>query len=184
MIRSTNLMKKLHDILSPELIQTILSEYRLSWRGVHGIAHWARVLDNGLRLALVTGARTSVVSFFAIFHDSKRSNESLDPGHGRRGADFAKSLHGKAFQLSDEDFALLETACAYHTDRLTSADVTVQTCWDADRLDLGRAGIIPDPRYLCTEAAKDPEFLAWSHQRSCLRYEPEICRYWVVADKS
>ena len=28
------------------------------------------------------------------------------------------------------------------------------TFYDADRLDLGRVGIIPDPRRLCTDAAK------------------------------
>jgi hypothetical protein len=33
-------------------------------------------------------------------------------------------------------------------------DITVQTCWDADRLDLPRVGIQPLPQFLCTEAAK------------------------------
>jgi uncharacterized protein len=176
-------MEKLHNILSPKLIQTILKEYRLSWKGVHGITHWARVLENGLRLASDTGARISVVALFAVFHDAQRSNESLDPGHGRRGADFAKILNGKAFHLSNDDFALLETACTYHTDSLTAGDVTVQTCWDSDRLDLGRVGIIPDPRYLCTYAAKEPEFLSWAYERSCLQYEPEICKDWDIANK-
>ena len=124
-----------------------------------------------------------MVALFAVFHDSRRSNESQDPGHGRRGAAFAKILNGKAFHLSDEDFALLETACIYHTDNLTAGDITVQTCWDADRVDLGRVGIVPDPRYLCTPAAKEQEFLAWSYERSRLQYEPEICRYWSIADK-
>jgi uncharacterized protein len=182
MIDTSNIADKLHNMLTPELVRTILNEYRLPWRGVHGITHWARVLENGLRLAFYTGARVHVVALFAVFHDSQRSNESLDPGHGRRGADLAKSLRGRAFHLSDEDFLLLETACAYHTDRLTAGDITVQTCWDSDRLDLGRAGIIPDPRYLCTAAAKEPEFLAWSHERSCLQYEPTICRDWDIAN--
>ena len=179
-----NQMEKLHNIISPELIQTILIEYRLSWRGVHGITHWARVLENGLRLASHTGAQTPVVALFAVFHDSRRINESRDPGHGRRGAEFAKMLIGKAFHLSDDDFALLETACTYHTDSLTAGDITVQTCWDSDRLDLGRVGIIPDPEYLCTAVAKQPEFLSWAYERSCLQYEPEICRYWDIAYES
>jgi hypothetical protein len=33
-------------------------------------------------------------------------------------------------------------------------DVTIQTCWDADRLDLGRVGIRPDPARMGTEAGK------------------------------
>jgi len=165
--------------ITPLLLQTILRDYQLSWRGIHGITHWARVLENGLRLASCTGAQIQVVALFAVFHDSKRANESKDPGHGRRGAEFARMLKGKAFNLSEDDFALLETACAYHTDSLTTGDITVQTCWDSDRLDLGRAGITPDPKYLCTDAAKQPELLNWAHERSCLKYEPEICREWV-----
>ncbi|MBT5083254.1 MAG: hypothetical protein HOM62_22025 [Rhodospirillaceae bacterium] len=50
--------------------------------------------------------------------------------------------------------------------RLIDADITVQTCWDADRLDLGRAGIVPDPRYLCTDAAKEPRMIEWAHNRA------------------
>ena len=145
--------------ITPLLIQTILNEYQLSYRGVHGITHWARVLENGLRLALLNGAQTLVVALFAVFHDSRRTNESRDPGHGRRGAEFGGILNGKAFHLSDDDLTLFETACAYHTDSLTTGDVTVQTCWDSDRLDLGRVGIIPDPTNLCTTAAKEPKFL-------------------------
>jgi uncharacterized protein len=162
--------------ITPLLIQTILKDYQLSWWGVHGVTRWARVLENGLRLASYTGARTQVVALFAVFHDSRRTNESKDPGHGRRGAEFAKSLRGKAFHLSDEDFALLEIACAHHTDRLTAGDISVQTCWDCDRLDLGRVGIVPDPRCLCTGAAKQPGLLNWAYERGRLQYEPEICR--------
>ena len=43
----------------------------------------------------------------------------------------------------------------HHSDGRVDADVTVQTCWDADRLDLGRVGKRPDPRLLCTPAARD-----------------------------
>ena len=73
------------DILTPDLIQVILAEYTLPWFGVHGLSHWARVLENGLRLAATTGANVRVVQYFAVFHDSRRVNEHIDPGHGRRG---------------------------------------------------------------------------------------------------
>ena len=174
-------MEELHNILSPELIQTILNEYQLHWKGVHGIAHWARVLENGLRLASCTGARIPVVALFAVFHDSRRTNENKDPGHGRRGADFARRLNGKAFHLPYEDLHLLETACSYHTHTIPSDDITVQTCWDADRLDLGRVGIVPDPKYLFTNVAKQPELLNWAYERSRLRYEPKICKAWSIS---
>jgi len=42
----------------------------------------------------------------------------------------------------------------------------VQTCFDADRLDLGRVGKMPKTKYLCTDAGKSQEIIAWAHQRS------------------
>lgn len=157
-----------------ELIQIIRRQYPLPWRGIHGVVHWARVLENGLRLAEVSGARLNVVRLFAVFHDCRRFNEDDDPNHGRRGAEFAATLRGAAFEMSDEDFELLRTACIYHTSGRTAGDVTVQTCWDADRLDLGRVGIKPDPQYLCTDAARDSKTIAWAYQRSIRRFVPDI----------
>ena len=69
-------------------------------------------------------------------------------------ADLAAHLHGKLFDATSEELALLTDACERHSLGLTKADVTIQTCWDADRLDLGRVGIKPHPKYLCTAAAK------------------------------
>jgi uncharacterized protein len=69
-------------------------------------------------------------------------------------------------RLADEQLELLAFACAHHTDGLTEADVTVQTCWDADRLDLGRVGIVPNPEQLCTPAARVPAIRDWAWKRS------------------
>ena len=165
-------------IFPASLIRDIREQYRLPWDGIHGVSHWARVLENGLRLAPLTGAKPEVVRLFAIFHDARRVNESWDPNHGRRGADLAESLRGQEFDLTDEDFELLRTACVYHTDGLTEGDVTVQTCWDSDRLDLGRVGIWPEPRYLCTDAAKDRTIIEWSRERSMRRHVPEFAAEW------
>ena len=41
-----------------------------------------------------------------------------------------------------------------HSDGHVNADATIQSCWDADRLDLGRADIYPDEKFLSSEAAK------------------------------
>ena len=32
------------------LVHQILEDYSLPWHGTHGVGHWARVLENGLRL--------------------------------------------------------------------------------------------------------------------------------------
>ena len=155
-----------------KLIKEIRRGYTLSWRGIHGVTHWARVLENGSRLSVLTGARLSIVRLFAVFHDSRRINEDHDPNHGRRGASLAADLRGEFFEMSDEDFALLRIACSDHTGGKTDGDVTVQTCWDADRLDLGRVGIRPHPDHLCTQAAKDPATISWAYQRSITNFVP------------
>ena len=49
-----------------------------------------------------------------------------------------------------------------HTEGYLDGDITVQTCWDADRLDLGRVGIVPQPEKLCTEGARDPDLFKWA----------------------
>lgn len=73
----------------------ILRGYALPVRGDHGAVHWARVLENGLRVADAIGADREVVALFALFHDFRRVNECRDDGHGERGGEFARSLRGE-----------------------------------------------------------------------------------------
>ena len=149
-----------------KLIEAIREQYALSWNGIHGISHWTRVRENGLWLAERTGAKWQIVELFAYLHDSKRVNEGRDPGHGERAARLVRTLQGSVIHLSDGDLDRLVYACTYHTDGLTEADVTVQTCWDADRLDLGRVGIRPRARFLCTAPAREPKTIQWALARS------------------
>ena len=158
---------KLED-LHPRALLTLLRErLGLDWRGIHGAPHWARVRRNGLLLAERTGASRRVVSLFAFLHDSCRQDDGRDAQHGERAAVSVSALRERGLvELSDEEVELLSFACRYHSDGLVEADVTVQTCWDADRLDLGRVGKRPDPRRLCTPAARDRQLIAWAYGRS------------------
>ncbi len=166
-------------MVTPELIAAIRREYALNWWGPHGVTHWARVFENGMRLSAQTGARLQVVQLFAVFHDSRRQNEDRDRGHGARGAAFAARLRGSLYELPDTDFELLQTACAGHTEGRSNPNVTVETCWDADRLDLGRVGILPRPEYLGTAAAKDRATMLWAIQRSVSNAVPDfVKREW------
>lgn len=155
----------------------IVGSYALPLDGVHGPDHWTRVLENGLRLAEATGADAEVVSLFALFHDSRRVNEDHDPGHGLRGGEFARSLRGRLVHLEDARFELLFEACRLHTEGLVSDDATLQACWDADRLDLGRVGIVPERQRLGSDAAR--ELLPWALERSFADVQPqEVLKRW------
>lgn len=165
-------------VIAPGILGAILAGYTLPVTGIHGVAHWARVLQTGLRLAERTGADADVVTLFAVFHDARRINEGTDPEHGRRGADLAGRLRAE-LGLPDLQWELLRHACTHHTDGTTDGDVTVQTCWDADRLDLWRVGITPGRPRLCTGAARDPEMHAWTRERSLGDHCPEFAREWI-----
>ena len=162
------------------LLGAILPGMALRVRGAHGVVHWARVLENGLAIAARTGADEEIVTLFALFHDSRRVNEALDPGHGLRGAELARSFRGTLLHLDDARFALLHEACALHTDGESGGyDPTVLTCWDADRLDLGRVGIRPDPLRLCTDAGR--ALLRRADARARGDHEPPFVReVWKV----
>ncbi len=148
------------------LIAFLRRQFKIDWHGHHGIPHWGRVRANGLMLAAETGANMHVVELFAFFHDAGRLNEHEDEGHGGRGAALARQLRGRFFDAVDAEMDLLQYACDHHSDGMKIGDVTVLTCWDADRLDLGRVGITPNPRYLCTEAAKRSGNLQRAHARA------------------
>lgn len=152
------------------LMQYLRTEFRCDWYGLHGPSHWGRVLKNGLILAEAEGARKDVVTLFALLHDHQRFDEGLDPQHGPRAADVIASLRGKYFEIDDIGLDMLIYAVRYHSDGITEGDVTIRACWDADRLDLGRVGVVPHPAYLCTETAKDPVVLEAAYARSIRRF--------------
>lgn len=156
------------------LLQEVLRDYALLLNGDHGVSHWARVHENGLRLAEETGANRDVVRLFAVMHDSCRINEGWDPEHGPRAAVLARKLRGEFFELNDHDFGLLCRACEGHTHERSHPDVTIQTCWDADRLDLGRVGITPHPSRLCTAVARRSDVINWADGRASFRVIPEL----------
>lgn len=157
---------------SVELIRAIRQQYRLAWNGLHGAGHWARVLENGLRLAKTTGANQKVITHFAVFHDACRHNDDYDPLHGVRGAALAAQLRPLLPEVDEYEFTLLQTACTHHTVGRSHPNITVKTCWDSDRLDLMRVGIQPNPRFLCTDAAKQTETIEWAVERNCRGYIP------------
>lgn len=142
------------------------AQFPLGVYSLHGPSHWGRVAEFGERVGQESGADLVVVRLFALFHDSRRENEGDDPGHGARGAALARELRGRLFELDDLRLGLLEKACVHHTDGTVTDEPTLGTCWDADRLDLGRVGVRTSPRYLSTDAAKRLDILRWAMEKS------------------
>jgi uncharacterized protein len=65
--------------------------------------------------------------------------------------DFRQTGH---FHLDDPRMELLVTACRIHNGGMPQSEPTLAVCLDADRLDLGRVGITPDPLRLSTTTGK------------------------------
>ena len=141
-------------LITQEFIQFARGHFELDWAGIHGAAHWARVRRNGLESAASEGANPKVIEYFAFTHDLCRHDDFMDAGHGRRAAKLARKLNGRLIHLDDSELELLTEACSHHSKGFIKADITVQCCWDADRLDLTRLGIAIDSKRLCTHTAK------------------------------
>ena len=149
-----------------ELTGFLRQHFQLDWNGIHGANHWARVKLYGMRIAERSGADRDVVSLFAFLHDSCRFDDHGDPDHGACAADLVLDLQGRFFELRPIQLEQLVTACIGHSKGGISESPTVQTCWDADRLDLGRIGIYPDARYLSRHAAEIPGLIEWAYDLS------------------
>ena len=135
------------------LLALIKDEFKLDWQGIHGAKHWARVLHHGKHIGQLRKADLMVVELFGFLHDSCRWSDGFDIQHGQRAAEFAHGIHGDYFQLKPEQLDKLCYAMRHHSGGQISSDPTIQTCWDSDRLDLGRVGIMPSPSYLSDEAS-------------------------------
>ena len=136
-----------------EIRRYVHSQWTLG--ALHGIGHWDRVYQNGQKL-LTPDTNPLVIGLFAYLHDSCRIDDGEDPYHGKRAADWIDTLKGTYLKgVSNEEIELLKEACRLHTTELKTDNPTIDACFDSDRLDLWRVGIIPDPARLATEKGKE-----------------------------
>lgn len=128
---------------------------------LHGLDHWWRVWKNAQFIAadpFIDKVDMEVVALYALFHDSMRQTEGTDTGHGERGYKLFERLSLMLdFEqyMSERQTETLFEACVDHSTGQRSCDPTIGVCWDADRLDLHRKGIMPDPRLMSTEVGLD-----------------------------
>jgi uncharacterized protein len=146
---------------APVALTPLLTKVRARSTGIgshiHGELHWRTVGANGLWLAEpLDEADTYVIFLFALLHDSMRESDGRDPQHGPRAAALAGALHAEGLLgTTPAQLEMLRYACHEHTNGLVSSDPTVGCCWDADRLDLPRVGVWPDPALLSTARAHE-----------------------------
>ena len=135
--------------------------------GIHGFIHWRDVYNMGRRLSNEIDKK--VLFYFSIFHDFFRESDYRDPKHGKKALyaldsvkidlkqwnkdseDINKQLEQLAFALEYHDATPEEWS---NIKNHLKDDKTVQICLDSDKLDLGRAGIQPEEKYLLTSEAK------------------------------
>jgi uncharacterized protein len=156
-------------LITNDFIAFARNRFRLDWSGIHGASHWSRVRHNGLLLAEHYNVDNAVIQWFAFLHDLERRDDWTDPLHGHRAATLAAEINADFMGLSGTQLGLLQAACRGHSSGQTQADATVMVCWDADRLDLGRVGIYPDPQYLCTSFSRQAQVISGAHDRSVPR---------------
>lgn len=165
----------------PWLVEEVLSRHGLDLCGIHGPAHWLRVRENGLALAVMTpGSDVAVVELFALLHDCRRQDDGRDTGHGERAAEYARHLAREGvLRLGAARLDLLEAACAGHEHGGVSDVPTIGCCWDADRLDLSRLGRRPIAHLLSTRAALDVEMQEAAWRRGSGReFATDAARAW------
>ena len=144
-----------HPTVDDTLVQDVLARKHHIEFSVHGLQHWQRVERNGLFIASRDGGDTEVISLFALFHDSQRINDFEDPEHGARGASLATEFYKSGrIPITEDQLQLLTFSCTHHTDTIHHDNLTIRSCWDADRLDLTRISVLPDPLMLNTPTAK------------------------------
>ena len=122
----------------------------------HGFEHWRNVVSWANFLAsYINGVDITVTTWFALFHDTQRKNEGRDVEHGARAQSYVYSFRETFLSpLSNNQMIKLGISCLIHTTAWKLDDATLQVCCDADRLDLYRCGIKPNPKYLFTDIAK------------------------------
>lgn len=133
----------------------------LSW--FHGITHWQHVEKFGLLMAKeCLEADTDVIRWFAYIHDCRRNtDDACYDDHGKLAAKYIRKIR-KTFlsDLTDEQISVLALACRAHDVKHRTHELTADICLDADRLDLERVSIKPDPKKMASsigaELAKLP----------------------------
>lgn len=132
-----------------EIFQAAVAQMTLHPFGIHGPIHWYNVYTNTKMLHPNAPADWDWFYWcFAMLHDCCRKHDMADPGHGLEAARLIDQHHKSDFNTR------MNRAISQHTTGQTTDDPLIGVCWDADRIDLLRVNIVPDPRFMSTARGK------------------------------
>lgn len=150
---------------------------------IHGVAHWTRVHRYGLLLAeslQLSDDEKMAVALFAWTHDLARTDDGGGNQHAIDGAKYVEVITQKIFDnFPDHILDIVRSAIRYHSDGMCAEEALHEfpmekystfsrdeilnilgCCWDADRLDLLRLGIIPKASHMSIPYWQDVQPLA------------------------
>lgn len=146
-----------------DLVRTVERQATHLQSTIHGPSHWRAVGAVAAELAGAFGRDAGdgpppdreLLLLFALLHDAMREDDGRDLDHGPRAALLLDRLRvDGTLDLDGPRAAVLTEALHDHTNGTLSTDPTIGTCWDADRLLIGRVGIVPDPRFCSTSEGR------------------------------
>jgi uncharacterized protein len=139
------------------MFQSAVGQLKLDPMGIHGPIHWMKVYRNCQDLHVMEhGDEPShdddwFYWCFSMLHDCCRTIEGPDPAHGIEAAKLIPD-DGSPFNI-----ALARAIKLHQMGKRMDVDAElgyelISICWDADRLELPRVNIIPDPKRMSTKA--------------------------------
>ena len=139
-----------------KLKEYLISKFLLGSDSLHGPLYWESVLRYGLLMASKNkNIDQEVLNLFSYIDDSKRVDEYIDIHHVERAANSLDYLERLGLiNLRENQKELLYLAINHHNAGKTSIDVTIGACWDSDRLELDRVGILPSIKFFSTSEGK------------------------------
>lgn len=136
-----------------------VEDYVSTWE--HGFLHSKYVEAFGLIMVEEYAKENivvdkDVVQWFAYLHDSMSKDKKYDPKHGEKAASYIDEIRNDYLQdLSEIQIVKLKKACTLHSTIISTGDITIDVCFDADRLDSPKFGRVTDIEKMATRIGKD-----------------------------
>ena len=165
-------------LLTPSKILPYITPMAKHNSSLHGVAHWTRVHRYGLLLAdslELPDTEKLAIALFGWTHDLARTDDAGGNVHAYDGAKYVQVVTDNLFRdFPNTTLDVVKVAIRYHSDGMNTEEAihelaitehsnwsresvlnVIGCCWDADRLDLLRLGIVPNESKMSTACWKN-----------------------------